>query len=154
MGIYVIKMPDIGEGIAEVELVEWMVKEGDTVAEDQVLAEVMTEKATVEVPSPVHGTVLALGGAVAALALLTHTELLLIIVGIVYVLEAASVILQVAYFKHTGGKRIFRMTPIHHHFELGGWRETKVVAVFTAVSMLGALAGVCLAILPVLHNWR
>jgi phospho-N-acetylmuramoyl-pentapeptide-transferase len=97
---------------------------------------------------------LALGGAVAALALLTHTELLLIIVGIVYVLEAASVILQVAYFKHTGGKRIFRMTPIHHHFELGGWRETKVVAVFTAVSMLGALAGVCLAILPVLHNWR
>ncbi|MFT0849937.1 dihydrolipoamide acetyltransferase family protein [Achromobacter sp. F4_2707] len=64
MGIYVIKMPDIGEGIAEVELVEWMVKEGDTVAEDQVLAEVMTEKATVEVPSPVHGTVLALGGAV------------------------------------------------------------------------------------------
>jgi phospho-N-acetylmuramoyl-pentapeptide-transferase len=97
---------------------------------------------------------LALGGAVAALALLTHTELLLIVVGIVYVLEAASVIIQVAYFKHTGGKRIFRMTPIHHHFELGGWRETKVVAVFTAVSMLGALAGVCLAIWPVLHNWR
>lgn len=64
MGVYVIKMPDIGEGIAEVELVEWHVKEGDTVVEDQVLADVMTEKATVQVPSPVHGTVLALGGRV------------------------------------------------------------------------------------------
>src|SRR5690554_5175947 len=62
MGIYVIKMPDIGEGIAEVELVEWHVKEGDEVAEDQVLADVMTDKATVQVPSPVHGRVLALGG--------------------------------------------------------------------------------------------
>jgi len=64
MGVYVIKMPDIGEGIAEVELVEWHVKEGEAVAEDQVLADVMTEKATVQVPSPVHGTVLALGGRV------------------------------------------------------------------------------------------
>jgi len=64
MGVYVIKMPDIGEGIAEVELVEWHVKEGDSVVEDQVLADVMTEKATVQVPSPVHGKVLALGGRV------------------------------------------------------------------------------------------
>lgn len=64
MGEYVIKMPDIGEGIAEVELVEWHVKEGDAVVEDQVLADVMTDKATVQVPSPVHGTVLALGGRV------------------------------------------------------------------------------------------
>lgn len=64
MGLYIIKMPDIGEGIAEVELVEWHVKEGDTVTEDQVLADVMTEKATVQVPSPVHGRVLALGGRV------------------------------------------------------------------------------------------
>lgn len=64
MGMYVIKMPDIGEGIAEVELVEWHVKEGDPVVEDQVLADVMTEKATVQVPSPVHGKVLALGGRV------------------------------------------------------------------------------------------
>lgn len=62
MGVYVIKMPDIGEGIAEVELVEWHVKEGDEVAEDQVLADVMTDKATVQVPSPVHGRVLSLGG--------------------------------------------------------------------------------------------
>ncbi|MBK8741291.1 MAG: 2-oxo acid dehydrogenase subunit E2 [Betaproteobacteria bacterium] len=62
MGIHVIRMPDIGEGIAEVELVEWYVKPGDPVAEDQVLADVMTDKATVEIPSPVAGTVLALGG--------------------------------------------------------------------------------------------
>ena len=64
MTVYTIKMPDIGEGIAEVELVEWHVKEGDAVVEDQVLADVMTDKATVQVPSPVNGTVLALGGSV------------------------------------------------------------------------------------------
>ncbi|CAD5109006.1 dihydrolipoamide acetyltransferase family protein [Zestomonas carbonaria] len=63
MGIHVIKMPDIGEGIAEVELVEWHVQVGDEVHEDQVLAEVMTDKATVEIPSPVAGRILALGGA-------------------------------------------------------------------------------------------
>jgi len=62
MGQYTIKMPDIGEGIAEVELVEWRVQPGDTVAEDQILADVMTDKATVEIPSPVAGTVLELGG--------------------------------------------------------------------------------------------
>ena len=64
MGIHMIKVPDIGEGIAEVELVAWHVQPGDTVAEDQVLADVMTDKATVEIPSPVAGKVLALGGAV------------------------------------------------------------------------------------------
>ncbi|WP_374438640.1 dihydrolipoamide acetyltransferase family protein [Inhella sp.] len=64
MGAYVIKMPDIGEGIAEVELVAWHVKPGDTVAEDQILADVMTDKATVEIPSPVAGTVTTLGGPV------------------------------------------------------------------------------------------
>lgn len=64
MGIHVIKMPDIGEGIAEVELVEWHVQPGDPVVEDQVLADVMTDKATVEIPSPVHGKVLGLGGKV------------------------------------------------------------------------------------------
>ena len=62
MGVHVIKMPDIGEGIAEVELVAWHIKPGDAVAEDQVLADVMTDKATVEIPSPVVGTVIALGG--------------------------------------------------------------------------------------------
>jgi 2-oxoisovalerate dehydrogenase E2 component (dihydrolipoyl transacylase) len=63
MGIHVIKMPDIGEGIAEVELVMWHVKVGDAVTEDMVLADVMTDKATIEIPSPVHGTVAMLGGA-------------------------------------------------------------------------------------------
>src|SRR5450830_1359525 len=64
MGIQIIKMPDIGEGIAEVELVAWHVKIGDVVAEDQILADVMTDKATVEIPSSVAGKVLALGGVV------------------------------------------------------------------------------------------
>ena len=64
MATYVIRVPDIGEGIAEVELVQWLVQPGDTVAEDQHLADVMTDKATVEVPSPVAGRVLQLGGAV------------------------------------------------------------------------------------------
>ena len=64
MGIHIIKMPDLGEGITEVELVAWHVKPGDSVAEDQVLADVMTDKATVEIPSPVVGKVLALGGEV------------------------------------------------------------------------------------------
>ncbi|MES2152561.1 MAG: dihydrolipoamide acetyltransferase family protein [Pseudomonadota bacterium] len=62
MGVHVIKMPDIGEGIAEVEVVMWHVKVGDAVTEDMILADVMTDKATIEIPSPVHGTVLALGG--------------------------------------------------------------------------------------------
>ena len=88
---------------------------------------------------------LALGGAVAALALLTHTELLLILLGCVYVCEALSVMIQVAYFRRTGGKRFFRMTPIPLHFELGGWKETKVVAVFTAASVV--CCGLSLALL-------
>jgi 2-oxoisovalerate dehydrogenase E2 component (dihydrolipoyl transacylase) len=67
MGQYAIKMPDIGEGIAEVELVAWRVQLGDNVTEDQILADVMTDKATVEIPSPVHGKVLALGGKVGEL---------------------------------------------------------------------------------------
>jgi 2-oxoisovalerate dehydrogenase E2 component (dihydrolipoyl transacylase) len=64
MGIHVIKMPDLGEGIAEVEVVAWHVQPGDTVREDQVLADVMTDKATVEIPSPVHGVITSLGGAI------------------------------------------------------------------------------------------
>src|SRR3569832_2685815 len=64
MGTYVIRMPDIGEGIAQVELVAWHVKPGDSVTEDQVLADVMTDKATVEIPSPVAGKVTSLGGEV------------------------------------------------------------------------------------------
>ena len=76
---------------------------------------------------------LALGGAVAAVGILTHTEILLAVIGFVFVCEALSVIIQVISFKTTG-KRVFRMSPIHHHFELGGWKETKVVAVFASVS--------------------
>ena len=84
---------------------------------------------------------LALGGGVAALALLTHTELLLVIIGGIYVAEATSVIIQVAYFRLTGGKRFFRMAPLHHHFELGGWKEVKVVECFTIVSFLLSAVG-------------
>ena len=81
---------------------------------------------------------LALGGALAAVAILSHTEALLPIVGFVFVCEALSVILQVISFQ-TRGKRIFRMSPIHHHFELGGWSETRVVYTFWAVGATGAL---------------
>ena len=83
---------------------------------------------------------LALGGAFAGMAIATKTELLLIVIGFVFVVEALSVILQVASFK-TRGVRIFRMSPIHHHFELGGWSERKVVYVFWAVSLIMALLG-------------
>ena len=93
---------------------------------------------------------LALGGGVAALALLTHTELLLVIIGGIYVAEATSVIIQVGYFRMTGGKRFFRMAPLHHHFELGGWNEVKVVQVFTLVSMLLSAVGLWLWLAAVL----
>ncbi len=84
---------------------------------------------------------LALGGFVTAMAYLTRLPLFIPIVGFIYFIEVVSVILQVAYFKKTHGKRIFRMAPIHHHFELGGWSEVKVVAVFTIVTaVLSAVA--------------
>nr|WP_164726441.1 phospho-N-acetylmuramoyl-pentapeptide-transferase [Veillonella sp. VA139] len=86
---------------------------------------------------------LALGGAFAGMAIATKTELLLIVIGFVFVVEALSVILQVASFK-TRGARIFRMSPIHHHFELGGWSERKVVYVFWSVSLVMALLGIAL----------
>ena len=73
---------------------------------------------------------MALGGVLSATAIVGHMEWLLPIAGMIYVIEAVSVIIQVVYFRKTGGKRFFRMAPIHHHFELGGWHETKVVAVF------------------------
>lgn len=87
---------------------------------------------------------LALGAALGSLAILTKTEFLLVIVGGVFVLEALSVVIQVTYFKLTGGKRVFKMSPIHHHFELSGWKEPKVVTRFWILglifSMLGFLA--------------
>ena len=79
---------------------------------------------------------LFLGGAVAGLAFAFDMPLVLIFVGIVYIIETLSDILQVAYFKLTHGKRIFKMAPIHHHFEMCGWSEVKIVTVFTAVSIL------------------
>ena len=83
---------------------------------------------------------LALGGAFAAVGILTRTEILLAIVGFVFVCEALSVILQVISFKTTG-QRIFRMSPLHHHFELGGWSEIKVVFVFWTVGLIAGVVG-------------
>lgn len=82
---------------------------------------------------------LFLGGAVAALAFAYDMPLVLILVGIVYICETMSDIIQVGYFKLTHGKRIFKMAPLHHHFEMCGWKETKVVTVFSAVSLLFCL---------------
>src|SRR5438094_7251566 len=82
---------------------------------------------------------LALGAALATIAILIKQELLLPIVGGVFVLEALSVVLQVAYFKSTGGKRLFRMSPLHHHFELIGWSEPKVIARFVILGIIFAL---------------
>jgi phospho-N-acetylmuramoyl-pentapeptide-transferase len=83
---------------------------------------------------------LAIGGAMTALALLTKTELLLAIIGLLYIIEALSVILQVISFRTTG-KRIFRMSPLHHHFELLGWSEPRVVRAFWLVSLLAGVVG-------------
>ena len=79
---------------------------------------------------------MALGGVLSAMAIVGHMEWLLPIAGLIYVLEALSVIIQVGYFKISGGKRVFRMAPIHHHFELGGWHETKVVGVFCTFTFI------------------
>ena len=81
---------------------------------------------------------LALGGAIGCLAVIIKQEILLVFVGGLFVLEALSVILQVASFKLTG-RRIFRMSPLHHHFELSGWKETKVVVRFWIIAIIFAL---------------
>ena len=79
---------------------------------------------------------LALGGFVAASAYMMQLQLFIPIIGFIYVIEVVSVILQVVYFKVTGGKRLFRMAPLHHHFELGGWSETRIVAVFSIITAI------------------
>lgn len=79
---------------------------------------------------------LALGGFVASTAYMLQMPIFIIIVGLVYLVEVVSVIIQVTYFKKTGGKRFFKMAPIHHHFELCGWSETKVVAVFSIITAI------------------
>jgi len=84
---------------------------------------------------------LALGGLVCSVSIVLGMPVLLGIVGFIYVAESLSVIIQVSYFKLTKGKRIFRMAPLHHHFEVGGWAETKVVAVFYIVTAILCLVG-------------
>lgn len=84
---------------------------------------------------------LALGGFVAATAYMMQMPIFILIVALIYWVELLSVMIQVTYFKKTGGKRIFRMAPIHHHFELGGWSETRVVAVFSIVTAILCLVG-------------
>lgn len=93
---------------------------------------------------------LFLGGAVAGLAFACDMPLILLLVGLVYIVETLSVILQVTYFKLSGGKRLFKMAPIHHHFEMCGWGEKKIVLIFSGVTILlcllayfGALAPIC-----------
>ncbi len=89
---------------------------------------------------------LALGAALATAAFMTGQWLLLPVIGIVFVAEALSVILQVAYFKLTKGKRLLRMAPLHHHFELIGWSETQITMRFWLVSMMAGLLGIALAL--------
>ena len=79
---------------------------------------------------------LFLGGMVCGMAFALDMPLILILVGIIYICETLSVILQVTYFKLTHGKRIFKMTPIHHHFELCGWKEEKIVLVFNGMTLV------------------
>ncbi len=87
---------------------------------------------------------LALGGALVGWAVLTKTELLLIPIGVVFLLETLSDIIQVTYFRYSGGKRVFRMAPVHHHFELGGWSEVKIVAVWALLNIAGGIVGLLL----------
>lgn len=83
----------------------------------------------------------ALGGVLAAIAMITKTELTLLVVGLVFVLEAASVLVQVGFFKATGGRRLLRMSPLHHHFELSGWTETQTVVRMWLIAAFAALLG-------------
>jgi phospho-N-acetylmuramoyl-pentapeptide-transferase len=83
---------------------------------------------------------LAIGGCIAALAIGCKQEIILVVVGGVFVMEAMSVIIQVISFK-SRGKRVFRMSPIHHHFELGGWHENQVIVRFWILSLIFALVG-------------
>lgn len=85
---------------------------------------------------------LAIGGFVSSIALMLHIPLFIVIVGLIYLVEVLSVIIQVTYFKLTHGKRIFKMAPIHHHFELCGYSETQVVAAFSIITALLCLVGI------------
>jgi phospho-N-acetylmuramoyl-pentapeptide-transferase len=87
---------------------------------------------------------LSLGATLAVIALITGQILVLPLIGLIFVIETGSVILQVAYFKATGGRRLFRFTPIHGHFELAGWDEEKITLRFWIVGILAGLLGVTL----------
>lgn len=89
---------------------------------------------------------LFLGGAVCALGFGVNMPILLILIGIIYIVEILSVVLQVTYFKISHGKRIFKMAPIHHHFEMCGWNENKICFVFSGVTLLAGIIGVLLAV--------
>ena len=85
---------------------------------------------------------LAFGATLAVIALVTGQILVLPLIGLIFVVETMSVVIQVAYFKTTGGRRLFRMSPLHHHFELGGWDEEKITLRFWIVAILSGLLGV------------
>ncbi len=85
-----------------------------------------------------------LGGLVVALAYALDCPLILLPVGIIYFIEGLSDVIQIGYFKATHGKRIFKMAPIHHHFEMSGWKEKKIVVVFSLVNIVGGAVGVLL----------
>jgi phospho-N-acetylmuramoyl-pentapeptide-transferase len=89
---------------------------------------------------------LSLGATLAVVALMTGHWVLLPLIAIIPFSTVLSVILQVAYFKWTGGKRLFKMSPLHHHFELSGWSETQVVQRFWLISLMAAMIGVALAV--------
>lgn len=91
---------------------------------------------------------LFLGGAVAGLAFACDMPLILLLVGLIYIIETLSVILQVTYFKVSGGKRLFKMAPIHHHFEMCGWGEKKIVLVFTGITVVLCLLAYHVALAP------
>ena len=84
---------------------------------------------------------LLLGGAIAGIALYLKLPLLLLIIAIIPVIETISVMIQVVVFKKTG-KRVFKMTPIHHHFELCGWKENKIVSIFSLVTLIMSMVGI------------
>ena len=92
---------------------------------------------------------LFLGGIVCAMAFAMDMHVIMLLVGLMYLVEMFSVMLQVSYFKLTHGKRIFRMSPIHHHFEMGGWSETKIVAVFSTVTAICGIIALLLVIFGV-----
>lgn len=84
---------------------------------------------------------LSLGAALGIIAVIIRQEIILFIMGGLFVAEAISVMIQVGYFKISGGKRIFRMAPLHHHYELGGWKETQVVVRFWIITIMLVLFG-------------